>query len=102
MAATLVSGVVSGVVGANELKDFESHIKPFLAEHCYSCHGNKKQKADFTVHEIDGLITNGKDAVHWEKILEMISLGDMPPEDEAQPSKLDRSKVKGVDLSRAS
>lgn len=92
----LVTGVlVNGITAASELKDFELHIKPFLAEHCYSCHGEKKQKADFAVHDIDGLISRGKDAVRWEKILEMISLGDMPPEDEPQPSKVDRSKVKG-------
>ncbi len=87
--------LVSGVSKSDELQDFETHIKPFLAEHCYSCHGEKKQKADFTVHDIDGLISNGKDAVRWEKILEMISLGDMPPEDEPQPSKVDRSKLQG-------
>ena len=87
--------LVSGLAKADELQNFEAHIKPVLAEHCYSCHGEKKQKADFTVHDIDGLISNGKDAVRWEKILEMISLGDMPPEDEPQPSKVDRSKLQG-------
>jgi hypothetical protein len=34
---------------------------------------------DFAVHDIDGLITHGKDVVRWEKVLEMISLGEMPP-----------------------
>lgn len=93
--ALLGCGLLPGISGGTELKDFETHIKPFLAEHCYSCHGEKKQKADFAVHDIDGLITNGKDVVRWEKVLEMISLGDMPPDDEPQPSKVDRSKVKG-------
>jgi hypothetical protein len=78
-----------------ELTEFQERIKPFLSEHCYRCHGGKKQKADFTVHDIDGLITNGKDVARWEKILELVSLGDMPPEDETQPSKVEKSRVQG-------
>ena len=78
-----------------ELTEFQERIKPFLSEHCYRCHGEEKQKADFTVHDIDGLITNGKDVARWEKILELVSLGDMPPEDEEQPSKVEKSRVQG-------
>ena len=75
--------------------DFKSGIQPFLEQHCVKCHGEKKKKAKFFLHDIDGVITNGKDVVRWEKILEMVSLQDMPPEDEDQPSKTERSKVLG-------
>ncbi|MDB4531789.1 DUF1588 domain-containing protein [Akkermansiaceae bacterium] len=79
----------------NDLLEFKEWIKPFLSENCVRCHGEKKQKADFTVHDIDGLITNGKDVERWEKILEMVSLGDMPPEDENQPSEVEKSRAQG-------
>lgn len=75
--------------------EFKGQIKPFLAEHCVRCHGEKKQKADFTVDDINGLVTSGNDVERWEKILEMVSLGDMPPEDEEQPSKVEKSRVQG-------
>lgn len=78
-----------------DVAEFNERIKPFLSEHCVRCHGEKKQKADFTVHDIDGLISQGKDVERWEKILELVSLGDMPPEDEDQPSKVERSRVQG-------
>lgn len=77
------------------LLEFNGQIKPFLAEHCVRCHGEKKQKADFTVDDINGLVTSGNDVERWEKILEMVSLGDMPPEDEEQPSKVEKSRVQG-------
>ena len=72
---------------------FRDHVQPFFAEHCVSCHGEEKQKADFVLHDIDGIITDGKDTIRWEKIVEMMSLGDMPPEDEPQPTKIDRARV---------
>ena len=76
-------------------KKFRDHIRPLLVEFCAGCHGEQKQKADFRIDDIDGAITGGKDAVRWEKILEMVSLGDMPPEDEPQLSKLQRAQVTG-------
>ena len=82
-------------VTPTDLSEFTGTIQPFLAEHCSRCHGEKKQKADFFLHDIDGSITGGKDTVRWEKILELMSLGDMPPEDEDQPAKVERSRVQG-------
>ena len=74
-------------------KKFAEHIQPLLTKFCADCHGEKKQKADFFLHDIDGAITGGKDTVRWEKILEMVSLGDMPPEDKPQLSKLERAQL---------
>ncbi|MFT5127444.1 MAG: hypothetical protein ACI8W8_001047 [Rhodothermales bacterium] len=76
-----------------DLSEFRKQIAPVLSSYCVDCHGEKKQKAKFALHDIDGAISNGKDIVRWEKILEMVSLGEMPPEDEAQPSKLERAKI---------
>jgi hypothetical protein len=72
---------------------FGAHIAPFLSTYCVDCHGEKKQKAKFALHDIDGAISAGKDVVRWEKILEMVSLREMPPDDETQPSKLERAKI---------
>jgi hypothetical protein len=60
--------------------DFEEHVQPFFTQYCIECHGETKQKADFFLHDIDPLITNGKDVERWEKALEMISNGDIPPD----------------------
>ncbi|MDG2123543.1 MAG: DUF1588 domain-containing protein [Verrucomicrobiales bacterium] len=91
----VVAGGANGEVVATNLGEFEAHVEPFLAKHCVGCHGADKQKADFAVHDIDGLVTGGKDTVRWEKVLEMVSLGDMPPEDETQPTKVERSRIVG-------
>ena len=59
---------------------FNSTAQPFLEAYCASCHNEDKSKADFRVDDIDGEITNGNDVERWEKILEMVSIADMPPE----------------------
>lgn len=89
-----------GEVLATQLADFQGHVQPFFANYCIECHGEKKQKADFTVHDIDPLITNGNDIERWEKVLEMVSNGDMPPDKAIEfPSGSERRELeKWIDL----
>ncbi|MFT5109118.1 MAG: hypothetical protein ACI9UA_004765 [Pseudoalteromonas tetraodonis] len=91
-ATLLIAGAEDGTLPTDE-GEFRKGIQPLLTELCSDCHGEKKQKAEFFLHDIDGSITGGKDTVRWEKILEMISLGDMPPEEKPQLSKLERAQV---------
>lgn len=73
---------------------FESQVKPFLTKYCVSCHGEKKQKAKFFLHDIDGIISNGKDAERWTKIHELISIRDMPPPEEDElPGGKEREEI---------
>lgn len=101
LTALVGMGLTSGAIvlgneeKATSLADFQQQIAPFLKAHCVKCHGPEKQKADFALHDIDGVVTAGKDIERWEKILEMVSLGEMPPEKEPQPKKVDRSRVTG-------
>ena len=68
-------------------------VVPFLQNLCADCHGEKKQKAKFALHDINPDIAGGKDIERWEKILEMVSIGDMPPEDETQPTDAQRDTL---------
>jgi hypothetical protein len=45
-----------------QIKFFEEKIRPLLAEHCYKCHGNKKQKGDLRVDSLASLIKGGSTA----------------------------------------
>jgi hypothetical protein len=65
----------------------------YLQEHCIECHGEKKQKGD---RRFDGLGIDFGDeetAYDWQEILDMINLGDMPPEDEPRPPANDTLEV---------
>jgi hypothetical protein len=74
-------------------ESFASDIAPLLKRHCARCHGAEKPEADFQLHDLTADFTQEEDAVRWEKILEMVSLGDMPPPDEAQPLRVDRRRL---------
>ena len=58
----------------------------FLQQYCIDCHGVDKQKGD---RRFDGLTENVsgiEDLEMWQEVLDLLNLGDMPPEDEKQPS----------------
>ena len=86
-------GTGSGASTPTDPADFKRHVQPFLTKYCADCHGAEKAKADFTLHDIDGQVTAGKDVVRWEKVLEMLSLGDMPPRKAEQPGRVERERI---------
>lgn len=81
-------------VTPTNLADFDNQIRPFLAAYCIDCHGKDTRKAGFRLDDIDGLVTAGKDIERWEKALEMLDIGDMPPESAGKhPTKADRRRI---------
>ena len=60
-------------------------IQSFLKNYCLECHGKVKPKAKFRVDDLISSQFSSSDVKRWQIILEMVELGDMPPEDELQP-----------------
>ena len=65
----------------------------FLQEHCIKCHGPDKQKADRRFDYLSLTASTTGELELWQEILDMLNLGDMPPEDEPQPSASERAKM---------
>ena len=59
--------------------------RALFKEHCVSCHGTDKQKGKFRVDDLSFTIQDLASAERWQKILNAMNSGDMPPEDEKQP-----------------
>ena len=57
----------------------------FLKEHCFSCHDAEKQKGKFRADILPLSITDNLNAERWQKVLNALNSGDMPPEDQKQP-----------------
>lgn len=85
-AAALLAGffLATGITTADE-------IGAFLENHCVKCHGPEKQKARIRLDQIEGY--EAKDEHLWTMIHEALSSGEMPPEDETQPSDAERKKL---------
>lgn len=82
---------------AGEIPDGEpghrSHVKPFFEKYCIECHGPEKSKGKLTLHTLDGDLGTGGELDRWENILDVLTHGEMPPEDEKQPSDAERKAV---------
>ena len=61
----------------------EKH-RALFKEHCISCHGAEKQKGKVRVDDLPFTITNIETAERWQKVLNQMNSGEMPPEDEKQ------------------
>ncbi len=64
--------------------DFDT--KAYLQNHCIRCHGVDEQNADRRFDTLGAELSDHQTAEHWQEILDVVNLGEMPPEDEPQPS----------------
>jgi hypothetical protein len=69
--------------------EMQSKHQLFLKDHCVQCHGPEKQKGKFRVDTLPLAVNNLENAERWQKILNSLNSGEMPPEEEPQP---DRSR----------
>ena len=73
--------------------DFEKVVKPFFAQHCTSCHGEKKHKGDLRVDSLVIDAGSPKVMANWEEIMNRINSGEMPPEEQARPKPEETARV---------
>ena len=74
--------------------DFDSDVRPILAQHCVRCHGPDEQNGMVRIDELSSdLVTHPVDAETWHDALNAINLGLMPPEDETPLTKAERSTL---------
>jgi hypothetical protein len=85
----LLVSAVSLSQGAQNPEAPEVHEKNrgLLKDFCVSCHGPEKQKGKVRLDDLPFSITNIETAERWQKVLNQINSGEMPPEDEKQPAK---------------
>ncbi len=94
MGAILVSlGATSAAEIASGSAGFSANVQPFLKDNCIKCHGPEKSKGKITLHTLEADLAAGHGLERWEKILKELKSGEMPPEDEKQPTATDRTTV---------
>ena len=63
------------------LQAFREEIAPVLKRACVHCHGPEKQKGKFRVDTLNPDMLKGGDLDWWLEVFDVISNGEMPPED---------------------
>ena len=91
--ATLPLLLVAGFAETKAESSFKKQVVPFFEEYCIRCHGPEKSKGQISLHTLDGDLFTGRDLERWEDVLEMLESGEMPPEEEEQPSETKRMLI---------
>ena len=60
--------------------------RTFLKENCLTCHNAEKQKGKVRLDDIAFDVNTVANADLWQKVLNSINSGEMPPEEERQPN----------------
>jgi hypothetical protein len=67
-------------------------VRPVLETYCFKCHANGKKKGGLSFDGAKELST-AKQMKLWESVLNTVKSGEMPPDDEKQPSLAEREKI---------
>ena len=62
----------------------------FMNSYCFTCHGEKKQKGKL---RLDNLEFNEDTMLVWQDVVDQLTTGDMPPEDEKMPTQNERQRM---------
>ncbi|MEE2948412.1 MAG: DUF1592 domain-containing protein [Verrucomicrobiota bacterium] len=84
---------VPAVFGVKELDDSS---QAFLKTYCVRCHDSEKQKGKFRLDNLETDFTNPPIAEKWSEVRFRINAGEMPPDDEMQPTANEIGKLVDV------
>ena len=83
----------AGPSPARSSAGFDTVVKPFLAQNCFSCHGNKKQENDLNLQSFDTRASLIAHREQWDEVIGKLRRGEMPPLEEEQPPEEQRQAV---------
>ncbi|HEX4609874.1 MAG TPA: DUF1592 domain-containing protein [Urbifossiella sp.] len=88
----LTTALTAAGAGAADA-EFDALVKPFLARHCVSCHGETAAKGDFRADTLSAEFGSPKAAGRWEEVMGRVTSGDMPPKGRPRPPADDVARV---------
>ena len=68
----------------------------FFQNHCVKCHGQQKQNSGVRLDRLPPEISDHASLTKWQDVLDVLNTGEMPPEDQKQPSKVELTSVIGL------
>jgi hypothetical protein len=97
IATTLFSFVFAstgfGQAGGVTPRYFEQHVRPVMKEYCLKCHSTEKHKGDLDLEKFSSLGEIMNHPEPWERVLDQLSLGEMPPKEKPQPTGGERARL---------
>jgi mono/diheme cytochrome c family protein len=78
---------------ARSASGFETIVKPFLSQNCFTCHGNKKHEKELNLQSFQTIASLVDNREHWDEVVSKLRRSEMPPMEEEQPAEEDRQAV---------
>ncbi|MGF1583359.1 MAG: DUF1592 domain-containing protein [Gemmataceae bacterium] len=69
---------------------FDMVVSPFLKQHCYACHGPKKQQSQVRFDNLQGMDVGNRNL--WTMVYERVVADEMPPRQHPQPTKAEKKR----------
>ncbi|MBI1915064.1 MAG: hypothetical protein HYS12_10055, partial [Planctomycetes bacterium] len=70
--------------------EYAKEVRPLFQRRCWRCHSGKRQEGDVNLESFTTLTEVRKAPRTWQKVLEMLDSGQMPPPEARQPSDAER------------
>src|SRR5262245_19532829 len=74
--------------------EYAKEVRPLLQRLCWRCHSDKRQEGDVDLGSFSTFADVRKAPRTWQKVLEMLDSGQMPPREARQPSDADRARLR--------
>ena len=71
---------------------FKEEHRAFLKDYCLECHNEEKQKGKVRLDQLSFTLDSVQGADLWQKILNQLNSGEMPPEDSKQPERGEKTE----------
>lgn len=75
--------------------EFAHLAGPLVEQYCFDCHSGDEPDAGLALHKIEGGPHFNRDRKTWQRVLERLTAGDMPPEGYDAPTADERQKLVG-------
>ncbi len=84
-------GLCSFVLAAPQQIHLPKESQPFLASYCFECHDSETREGGVDLEALALKITTVEQAEKWQKVLNVLNSGEMPPEDYEQPDNVEKA-----------
>ena len=74
-------------------RDFSKQVHPVLKQYCLGCHSAEKHKGDLDLERFTSFDEVLRHPNVWQRVIEQLSLGEMPPKEKPQPSAPERDRL---------
>src|SRR5438445_12997461 len=93
LAAPMAADAQARDDASRAARAFNGEVKPLVRNYCLKCHSTEKHKGDIDLEQFVSAADVFKHPKPWERALEQLASGEMPPKEKPQPTAEERQRL---------